>query len=410
MHQNHRKQCWLPWRMFRIMSDGDITMCCSNRSIIGNVARHPLSEIWNSENAIQFRSLIACGKYVEAGCATCSFWYTFNNYLFDFPESEFPLTAVQAQNRKIQLNEFLSGNTRLASSPSMLFIQPSYLCNLNCVMCNQKHVHKEANGAAAVMPGLMDYIEVLDPFIENIILQGGEPLLVPEILEYLEKVALGEKNHSVTLNTNGQLFHRHEGMLSKIRRLHINFSIDAGSQEIYESIRVGGDWGKLVQNVERAVDISNKANKEWSVNIQNLIMKSNIEYVNEMVKFWAYRIPSQKIYPILGADNVTENIFIYNHLLEQVPAWRESLNESIKLAEDQKLYELGLGLQYCMKLLECGPLLTKSIYKLLSESMDEKEFLHYYNNIAAYKIARVNGFTDQEYYDYVRLRYKGAST
>lgn len=409
MHQNNRKKCWLPWRMFRIMSDGDITMCCSNRSIIGNIARHSLEEIWNSENAIHFRSLIASGKYIEAGCATCAFWYTFKDYLFEFPESELTLTKAQESNRKVQMEEFLSGDTSLRSHPSMLFIQPSYLCNLNCVMCNQKHVRKEAKGSPAVMPSLMDHIEDLEPFIENIILQGGEPLLVPEILNYLGEVAVQQRDHSITLNTNGQLFHLHEDMLKNIKWLHINFSIDAGSQEIYEKIRIGGDWTRVVQNVERAVDISHNVNKEWSVNIQNLIMKSNIEHLHEMVKFWADKAPSQKIYPILGIDNITENVFIYNHLLDLVPAWRDSISDALKLAVKLTLNDLILGLKFCRGLLECDPLLTNSVHKLLSESMEEDEFLRYYENVAAYKIARVNGFTNRMHHNYLRLRYFGAS-
>ena len=88
--------------MFRIMSDGDITMCCSNRSIIGNIERNTFDEIWNSENAVRFRALVAEGKYAEAGCATCAFWYTFSSHLFEFPPNELPLTEIQTRNREIQ--------------------------------------------------------------------------------------------------------------------------------------------------------------------------------------------------------------------------------------------------------------------------------------------------------------------
>jgi radical SAM protein with 4Fe4S-binding SPASM domain len=404
-----KKKCWLPWCMFRIMSDGDITMCCSNRSIIGNIERNSFDEIWNSENAVRFRSLVAEGRYTEAGCATCAFWYAFSRHLFEFPESELPLTEVQVRNREIQIEEYHRGTVRLRSQPSMLFIQPSYLCNLNCIMCNQKQVRREPKESPSVMPGLMLHLVAFEPVIENIILQGGEPLLVPEILGYLEREASGKQNHTITLNTNGLLFHLHEGILRKIRWLKINFSVDAGSQEIYEKIRAGGNWDRLVRNIDLALRITRERGGEWSINIQNLIMKSNVEHVHEMVQFWAERASSQRIYPVLGVDNTTENVFVYNHLLDQVPRWHHSLDEASRLATEYGLQELRLGLQYCKELIECEPLLGAQIHRLLIESMEEGEFLDYYSNIAAYKTARVNGFTNMAYHNYLKLRHFGFS-
>ena len=307
------------------------------------------------------------------------------------------------------MEEYRLSKLRLRSWPSMLFIQPSYLCNLNCVMCNQKHVRKEPKGSPSVIPGLMSYQEAFETFIENIILQGGEPLLVPEILGYLERASSGEQNHIITLNTNGLLFHRHEEMLKRIRRLKINFSVDAGSKDIYEKIRTGGDWDRLIWNIGLAVRMARDRGNEWSINIQNLIMKSNIEHVHEIVQFWAERAPSQKIYPVLGADNTVENVFVYNHLLDQVPLWRDSLDEALRLASEYRLDELKLGLQYCKELIECEPSVGAQIHRLLSESMEEEEFLNYYNDIAAYKTAYVNGFTNRPYYNYVKLRHFGFS-
>ncbi|MGP8320951.1 MAG: radical SAM protein [Methanosarcinaceae archaeon] len=407
MIKNSSKRCWLPWRMFRIMSDGDISMCCSNRSVIGNISRHSFEDIWNSDNAVRFRSLITEGKYIEAGCATCAFWYTFNRFLFEFPKSELSLTTIQAKNRRIQEEEYQTGRTCLDSRPSMLFIQPSYQCNLNCVMCNQKHVYLEAKGTPAVMPGLVQRLDEFEPEMEEIILQGGEPLLVPEILDYLKKASTEERNHYITLNTNGQRFHLYEDILKRIQWLKLNFSVDAGSQEIYEKIRVGGNWSQLVQNIESAVRIADQKAGGWSINIQNLVMKTNIEQVHEMVDFWAGVALNQKIYPILGADNTTENIFIYNHLLDQVPSWREALTEALDLSVKNGLDELENGLRYCSELLECKPVLTKDVHELLSESMEEEERVSFYDDVAAYKIAHVNGFTNKAYHHYVRLRYTG---
>lgn len=404
---SNQRKCWLPWRMFRIMSDGDVTFCCSNQAVIGNIFRQSFEDIWNSENAVRFRSLIAENKQIEAGCVTCSFWHIFHEYLFDFPTADLPLTPSQTENRSLQFEEFEKGNTHLESKPSLIFVQPSYLCNINCIMCNQKQVRMEGPNSLAVRSNLLAYLDEIEVLPENIILQGGEPLLVPEIIRYLQKIVDEQPNTHITLNTNGLLFHRRGKLLRKLPNLKLNFSVDAGSKKIYEKIRVGGDWDQLVRNIDSAVSISQQADLNWTINIQNVVMKSNIEHLPELVKFGLNHAPDQKIYPVLGIDNETENIFIFNHLLDEVPRWQSSLNEAEHLAEAAGLVEMRRGLQYCRNLLNCGPRLTSDLFAFLKQAMDGEEFLHFYENLAAYKVARVNGFTQEPFDKYFNLNYNG---
>ena len=119
-------------------------------------------------------------------------------------------------------------------------------------MCNQKHVHLEAKDTPVVVPGLMEKLTQFEPEMEEIILQGGEPLLVPEIIKYLKTASDRGKNHYITLNTNGQRYHLYENMLKQIKLLKLNFSVDAGSKAIYEKIRIRGNWEQLVENIQSA--------------------------------------------------------------------------------------------------------------------------------------------------------------
>jgi len=78
----------------------------------------------------------------------------------------------------------------------------------------------------------------------------GEPFLCT----YLEELVIFCKQNKLTITTttNGLLLHNHEKLLKKYFDVfsRINFSIDGATAQTYERIRKGGNFKRLLRNVE----------------------------------------------------------------------------------------------------------------------------------------------------------------
>ena len=59
---------WYPWSSVWVKVNGDVTLCPQNRTIIGNINKEELKDMWNSKNAIKVRQYFKESKYIESGC------------------------------------------------------------------------------------------------------------------------------------------------------------------------------------------------------------------------------------------------------------------------------------------------------------------------------------------------------
>lgn len=146
--------------------------------------------------------------------------------------------------------------------PPCLQIEPASVCNLRCVMCFQTDT--SFSGSHSAHMGYMstklfkDVIDQAEGNVEAITLASrGEPLLnrhIVEMLEYCRGKFLGLK-----VNTNASVLTEkiiHALLSSDVQT--IVFSIDAADKELYEKIRVGGNFEKLVRNLDRFNEIRAK--------------------------------------------------------------------------------------------------------------------------------------------------------
>lgn len=57
--------CKVPFEEIYIDPNGNVRVCCSSKTIIGNVNDNPIAEIWNSKEAVALRKRILSGSYVR---------------------------------------------------------------------------------------------------------------------------------------------------------------------------------------------------------------------------------------------------------------------------------------------------------------------------------------------------------
>lgn len=70
--REHPHCCTDPFNELYIQSDGGAKVCCSSRTVIGNVNDKPIAEIWNSPEVVELRKRILHGDYTRDCRRTCT--------------------------------------------------------------------------------------------------------------------------------------------------------------------------------------------------------------------------------------------------------------------------------------------------------------------------------------------------
>ena len=194
-----------------------------------------IADIWNGKEFTKVRRALAEGRFIGR-CSECRHDIATGNrplaeaYDFDHPIGEWP---------------------------SMLEMELSNLCNLECVMCHGRLSSKIRKNREQLPPlespyddSFVDQVAELVPHLREVRFNGGEPLLQPIVHKITERIGDLRPDLKVTIATNGTVIN------SKVRRMldrcniHVNLSLDSLVPERYESIRVHARFDEVMANFE----------------------------------------------------------------------------------------------------------------------------------------------------------------
>jgi radical SAM protein with 4Fe4S-binding SPASM domain len=161
-------------------------------------------------------------------------------------------------------------------------------CNLGCKMCHF--------GFKKDKPKIPHFISInnfrkiageIFPLTLDLCLSPcTEPLFYNRFIEILEII----KEYTIPnpwISTNANLLTREVAekiIEANIKRLLI--SMDSHIKEIYESIKIGGSFDKLTQNIKMLGYLKKeRASKYPEINFNCLLMRSNIEYIEPYLEF-----------------------------------------------------------------------------------------------------------------------------
>lgn len=170
--------------------------------------------------------------------------------------------------------------------PSFVQIEPVGQCNLRCAMCPIQY--REAGppyGPPAFMP-FDDYVRLLDgfPAVRELHLQGlGEPLMHPDFFRMVRHaVARGlvvSTNTNLTLLTPRRVT---ECVTSGLHAMHV--SLDGASAPVYERIRKGASFTKVMRNLDRVVAAKTALQSVTPhLRITTVVMRSNLHELADVV-------------------------------------------------------------------------------------------------------------------------------
>jgi len=194
-----------------------------------------IADIWHGPELNKVREALAEDRFIGR-CSDCE---------HAILTGDEPLAAAYDNDRPI------------GAWPTMLELELSNLCNLECVMCNgllSSRIRKNREGLEPLdVPyddTFVDQVTELLPHLHELRINGGEPLLQPLVHLLGTRVAEHRPDLRITIATNGTVMNSKVRKLMDSCTLHFNISIDSLIPERYEGIRVHADFAKLMANVD----------------------------------------------------------------------------------------------------------------------------------------------------------------
>lgn len=188
-------------------------------------------DIWQGPEFERVRRAIADERFVDQ-CAQCEHEIATGNR---------PLAA--AYDNEHPIGEW----------PTMLELELSNRCNLECVMCNgqlssliRKNREQRPPLESPYDERFVEQVAELLPHLHEVRFNGGEPFLHPIVHRIGARIAATRPDLKITVATNGTVIN------DKVRRMlagcnvHINLSIDSLVPERYAAIRVNGDLDRVM--------------------------------------------------------------------------------------------------------------------------------------------------------------------
>jgi MoaA/NifB/PqqE/SkfB family radical SAM enzyme len=142
-------------------------------------------------------------------------------------------------------------------------------CNLKCRHC---YINPEQHGINTLsLPTIKAWLETfaLDSRTKNLIFLGGEPTLHPDLpaaVEYAHDLGFG----SITIDTNGYLFH---DILLKVRPSEVNyfsFSLDGATRDTNDRIRGAGSFDTCIAGLRKANSMGFATSLIFTVSSDNI--------------------------------------------------------------------------------------------------------------------------------------------
>ncbi|MCX6348119.1 MAG: radical SAM protein, partial [Candidatus Aureabacteria bacterium] len=147
-----------------------------------------------------------------------------------------------------------------APPPLTVSFNLTHLCNLRCGMCGQWRRQDTGKGALLPLSELKRIVDESALFRPKIYIWGGEPLLHPAIIPFLEYLK-ALKLYTV-VNTNGFLLDRFAADFVRIGVDSLDISLD-GPPEVHDRVRgVPGTFERLWAGVEKVGEEARRQGKK----------------------------------------------------------------------------------------------------------------------------------------------------
>jgi tetratricopeptide (TPR) repeat protein/sulfatase maturation enzyme AslB (radical SAM superfamily) len=269
--------CEKPWRHFEVGVDNGAYLCCPAwlPICIGMPCRASAEDIWHSDVAAEVRKSVLEGSFKYCSKVHCPSIAARNlpsrsSVRECFPELH-PVVAAQGAVPK----------------PSTLVLSYDRTCNLACPQCRSSFY---SAGRAEQEQMDRDYQEFILTVVRDataVTLEGSGEVFSSRhsrrILGLLKRDQYPNLKFSII--SNGQLFDRRsfESFDLKGRLMQVDISIDAAHPETYKVVRRGGDFNRLLRNLQFLDDLRIKEAEGFRLILRFVVSAMNFREIPEFV-------------------------------------------------------------------------------------------------------------------------------
>lgn len=252
MTERRRLFCERPFRNINVAwyggKRGDVYMCCSawlNR-VTGNLQDDSVDDIWNGKIAQEVRESILDGSFSNCDAVACPYLQTVTGPVQ-------PADEVKNKRMRAVIDEH---QTVLDYGPAEVDCSYDRSCNISCPSCRtEKVIETHARDEILAIQEKLER-EALGDAEVLYITGSGDAFGSPYFNRWLRTMRMENMPHLevLHLHSNGLLWNRQmwekipEQTRSRIKSAEI--SIDAASAETYAVNRRGGDFERLLENLE----------------------------------------------------------------------------------------------------------------------------------------------------------------
>ncbi len=160
-------------------------------------------------------------------------------------------------------------------------------CNLRCKMCGQwseeGYVRAQPESLKHELE-LADWKRLVDELaahqVQSLLLRGGEPFLLPGIMELIRTIR--EKGISLSIDTNGTQMLKFAEEIVEIGGFHMTISLD-GTEKVHDAVRgVQGTFARIREGVARLHALEEKTGNKISLSFNYTISPYSIDGLAEL--------------------------------------------------------------------------------------------------------------------------------
>ncbi len=331
--------CSRPFEWFEVHPDGSVFLCCPAwlKRPLGNLLRQSVDEIWNGPVAQEIRKTIFNGSFHNCNSKRCP----------RLGNQTPPVGRLKSVADRRVSKAIAEKNSRLKYLPPQLNLCFDQSCNLTCPSC--RVAFRQAQGKELQQAERLAQIILteLAPTAEVITLSGfGDPFGSPTYLQLLRDLDSSPppRLKKIRLHSNGQLLT--EQMWQSLPNLkerisEVEISLDAATAATYQSNRPGGDFKRLLNNLEFL------SCQPCKLTLSMVLQQNNWRELEKLLEL-AERLDSQVyLSQLVNWGTFSRQEFLRRAVaLPQHPENREFISLLEKVAEHQRI-DLG-NLRGCL--------------------------------------------------------------
>lgn len=260
----------------------------------------------------------------------------FNKEVYDIFLNSNWAKDIKMGNLFLNEMEYINNESFLMSKPSLGEFVLTTKCNLECAMCNYVNERK-----LELEDKIIDNIEQMLKYLICVTWCGGEVVLFKRFSELVEVAKMYDVEQNII--TNGLSWKNKIFKAINNCRVNISVSIDGFNKQEYFYTRQIDAFDKVKDFMK---DLNKYKTEKMKININTIIMKHNLEKVNEILDFCKqYSIDRVTLIPLknlrktfFDKENIFNNLDTIYADIDRLKIGLDKMNIELCVEDSQNFY------------------------------------------------------------------------